>query len=150
MLKYLGILVMKTTILFVLILSVVGCAQYLGEVSGYNMYVYSVPDQPAEVSFVDVDSIDLRVGWERGQNETPFVVPGTWTEYYRGWIPNTPEMWQDSSATGEQTISFVEGFYAVTLTEVDIHNNESAKADPFFLQCRRVYARVPINLFRRE
>jgi len=149
MLKYLGILIMKTTILFILILAVMGCAQYSANISGYHLYVYDIQDPVATENNVDIDSVVLGLTWERGALD-PFIVPGTWTEYYKGWISNTPEMWDGGSASGSQTISFVEGYYAVTMTEVDIYQNESPKAIPFYLHCRQIYAKIPINLFYRE
>jgi hypothetical protein len=149
MFKYLGILIMKTILFFILALAISCSGQYSSQIAGYNMYVYDVNAPVATTSYVDIDSVGLNVSWERGGTGA-YIIDSTWTEYYLGWIPNTEDLWDGNTANGSQTISFVEGYYAVTLTEVDIYNNESPKANPFFIQCRQVYARVPINLFRRE
>jgi len=122
-------------------------AQYSAQIAGYNVYIYDVHEVVPTQYLMDVGENDFHLQWERG-GQNPFDIPATWTEYYVHWIPNAEGLWDGATAmtTDSVVVSFVQGYYAVTLTEVDINNAESSKAIPFYLYSREVYARIPLNV----
>ena len=141
-----------TSILFVLFLSVLSCAQYTSNVLGYNVYVYRVdfePD-PDYVMQVGEQGFDLR--WQRGTGDG-YLIPETWIEEYKYWIQNEEGLWDADTAKTDSNrivVSMTQGWYAVTITEVIEENWESGKAIPFYIEAKENYARVPINFFRKD
>ena len=132
------------TVLFVSL----GCAQFSSNITGYNLYVYKLPSAPAQIGYImGTDSVKMTLEWERGiDNIDTLIVPADWESYYHGWIENTETLWSGEAAESPHIIVLIEGYYAFALDEVDINNFKSGKSQPFYLQSRFKYAKVPLNL----
>ena len=135
-------------LLFLLLFISISCAQFSSNISGYNLYVYKLPSAPAQIDYImGTDSVGMTLQWERGTtNIDTLIVPVGWESYYHGWIENTETLWSGEAAESPHTIVLIEGYYAFTLNEVDVNNFKSGKSQPFYLQSRFRFAKVPLNL----
>ena len=136
------------SMIMVLIFLAVTCnscsAQYVSNVAEYRVYVYDTHDQQEPTYTHPADSNSFNLAWERGTGPG-WLPPAHYEQIFFHVIPNTEEMWEDGTATAPFVISLVEGNYAFTLTEVDINNWESGRANPFFMRTLAVFARVPFS-----
>jgi hypothetical protein len=122
-------------------------AQYDSSILGYNLYFDKLDTGqtfPTADKTITEDTTLIVLRWERGDSTTtPYVSPYNTTFYYLEWVLNTPGLWDVDTTSSAQSISFTQGMYEITCTEVDINNIESERSNPVFLWVEQIYARIP-------
>jgi len=122
-------------------------AQYLPEVSSYNIYWNKLSE--GEPIFTDTFYSDtvITMLWERGVGtESPYISPYIGTIVNAMVIVNSPTLWTDNTAAVARDIILENGIYEVTVTESDIYNNESGHSQPMFIQVAKSVAHIQINV----
>ena len=123
-------------------------AQYLPEVSSYNIY-WNKLDAGQTPTVTDVFKTDtvITMLWERGNAATPpYVSSYTGTLANAMVIVNSPTIWTGNIAAVGRDVILENGIYEVTVTESDIYNNESGPSNPMFIAVAKKIARIQINL----
>jgi hypothetical protein len=124
-------------------------AQYSEYIAGYNLYFNKLNEGQTmpELDQIIKQDTTLTFAWERGDSTTGgYVSPYASTLYTLVWVENTLELWNGDTTSSLQSISFINGMYELTVTEVDTLQNQSPYSDPLFIEFRGVFARIPINL----
>ena len=127
----------------------IGNAQYLEEIAGYNLYFNKLNEGQTmpEVDQVIKQDTTITLAWERGTSTTDsYISPYTSMLYILIWVENTSGLWDGDTVSSSQQVSFVNGIYELTVTEVDASQNQSGYSDPLFIEFKRVFAKMPLNL----
>lgn len=131
---------------FIFLIQVNSCAaQYPSNIAEYRVYVYDTHEEHPPTYTHPADTNRFNISWERGTDLTGWEPPTWYEQIHLQVIPNTVELWDGGTATAPFMISLVEGNYAFTLTEVDVNNWESGRAEPFYMDVLDVFARVPFS-----
>jgi hypothetical protein len=127
-------------------------AQYVPEVSSYNIYWYKLdPGQsPPAADDIVRDDTTMVFMWERGSGlEPPYVTPYTGTIVNAMVVVNSPTLWTDLTAAVSRDIILDNGEYEVTVTESDNTNYESGHSEPIYIDVVKSVARIQINVRTR-
>ena len=122
-------------------------AQYSSNVSGYYIH-FDKLDAGQTMPTPDVvitENTTMTAEWQRGTSNVGYETPYLTTSFHVAYIANTTNLWDNGTAATPITVSFSDGIYEITVVEEDENGNQSGRSQPFFIEFKSNYARVPFN-----
>ena len=122
-------------------------AQYLPEVSSYNIYWNKLSEGEPILTDTFYSDTSIVILWEdSGETGIGYLSPYPSTVIIAMVVVNTPAIWTDNIAATSRDIILENGIYEVTCMAHDIYNNSSGHSEPMFVQVAKNVARIQVNL----